>query len=259
MREIHARFIRMALITKVEAISGSYIGSRNSNQDAIFPVDADERASLFILCDGMGGHDFGNIAATVACKVISKFILNHIGKQDSKSLVENSFKLAKAQMVQMGTISPRHKDMGTTTSLLFVDKANNSVILGNIGDSRIYWFRGNQEIYRTVDHSVVMELYKKGIISKRQARTHPQKHLLSRVLSANPELPVAPDVIEYGKVKPGDFFILCSDGVWDALPDNAFETWNWFNISLTEARKQLLKECSRNATDNFSFHLIRLL
>lgn len=193
--------------------SASLIGGRNENQDC---YRSEETASglLAVVCDGMGGVNGGRIAAELAVKVIfDQFALPQ--GMDPREALENAISKANEAVFTEGSETPGLLGMGTTVTALLVN--DHYALAAHVGDSRIYQLRQGKKIFRTFDHSVVFEWVSSGVLTEEEARLSPYSNIISRVLGTHPRTEA--DISDKLPYKKGDRFLLCSDGIWGALPE----------------------------------------
>ncbi len=172
-----------------------------------------EESGLFVLADGMGGGEEGEIASKIAVDVLKRnaeIILSGT-IEDSKERLVNAVREAN-----MEVISYKHdhgfSEMGTTiTACVYRDS---TIIATNVGDSRTYLLHDGRISQRTVDHSFVQELVMNGLITEDQARVHPRRNEISNALGFNDDL--KPDVYVW-KAFNEDYVLLCCDGMWEPI------------------------------------------
>ncbi len=197
----------------------SDVGQKRSHNEDAFLFD--EKHGLAVVADGMGGHAAGEIASGIAVEMIYEFIkaMDKGGEVTWPFEYNNDFSfeanllitginLANDKILKKVEENSKLKGMGTTVVVgLF---KGDKVTIAHIGDSRAYYFRDGKLNLITEDHSWVNEQLKKGIISEEQAREHPFKNVVTQALGSGEKLLVDIDEV---KVKPGDIFLFCSDGV----------------------------------------------
>ncbi len=191
------------------------LGQRDNQEDSIFPrlgnINANDR--LFLVCDGMGGHEKGEVASAAVANAVSKWIEDNIssdGVLDDET-IEEAIRFARKQLDRFDDNSL--KKMGTT--LTMVSFHNGGVTMGHIGDSRIYHIRPSQHriLYKTIDHSLVYDLFMAGDITYEEMATSSRRNVITRALMPGEENEVSIDLTHTTNVKPGDYFYLCSDGM----------------------------------------------
>jgi len=193
---------------------------RELNEDS-FRVVAPEAESataqkglLVIVADGMGGHQSGEVASALAVETVSREYYALDGETPER--LEKAFLAANREIHQQSASRQSLGGMGTTCTALAL--VGGDAWAAHVGDSRIYLVRGGAIYRMTEDHSAVMDLVKKGILSLEQARRHGDRNILLRAMGHHEELEV-----EVWKepfpIRPGDRFVLCSDGLHDPVDD----------------------------------------
>ena len=192
---------------------------RTNNEDA-YLVDAD--LGLFIVCDGMGGHNAGEVASRAACDVLA-FEIGNMARVRERFLATGSLedaetlrKAVEAAMVtacreihRRSSKEPALTGMGTTCTLVLLG-GHDKGILAHVGDSRLYVVRGGRLHQLSEDHTYVNELLRRGSLTREQARNHPQGNVLSRALGVQSSVNAETMVFD---VDPGDTYLLCTDGL----------------------------------------------
>lgn len=248
--------------TLYEPLSFSQTGGRAINQDVIYPSagQATAQDQLFLVCDGIGGADKGEIASQLLCEAIVTYYhrlgnppLNAVHLQ---SALEAGYNAYQAYLARHPLVSR----MGTTLALLQLNE--NSVLVAHIGDSRVYHIRDGAVLFRTCDHKQVTDLVTAGIITAEQARTHPWRNRLSRAFigqnsdAAPPR--VSADCQFISDVRAGDYFFLCSDGALEQLDDYALTEVLAGDLPDQTKMQTLLGLCEGRTKDNYSGHLIHV-
>ena len=207
--------------------------------------------NLFIVADGMGGHKAGDHASRETVELITEQVSDS-RQVEPKEILKQAIEVANRKVYQDARHSIELEGMGTTAvaATVWEDK----MLVMNVGDSRLYLV--NQEEIRqiTVDHSLVEEMVKKGVLAKEDARTHPKKNIITRAVGVMST--VEPDFFEV-EWKPGDRILMCSDGLCNMLEDN--ELWLIVNSvgSLEEKAKMLVDAANGNGgKDNISVILV---
>ncbi|WIV10805.1 Stp1/IreP family PP2C-type Ser/Thr phosphatase [Proteiniborus sp. MB09-C3] len=191
---------------------------RNINQDSYYYSD-DSRLPLFVVADGMGGHNAGEVASSLAIDTIKE---NY--KREKENIIQGSLDIprfinltlmeANNRILKEAKENDNYVGMGTTITLGII--YNDEVFIGHMGDSRAYLFR-EQELYQlTQDHSLVAELVRNGSISTEEAVNHPQKNIITRALGTDNDIKV--DIINR-KLDINDVIILCTDGLTNLVAD----------------------------------------
>ena len=193
-------------------------GGRNENQDSCETVDT-KFGRLLVVCDGMGGGPSGKLASTLAVDAIIRNV-NSISEveTDISKIIGGAIKAANQALRDNIKENRANTGMGTTAVVALVSKY--CVTVGHVGDSRFYQLRGtgkNCMVFRTTDHSLVMQLVKETGISEEEARLTTPSNIITRALGTQDEVDVEINELPY---KNGDRFILCSDGIWGAMPES---------------------------------------
>jgi PPM family protein phosphatase len=193
---------------------------REINEDSIRiirPTTDDElsrRGLLAVVCDGMGGHEAGEIASRLAVEAIVQRFEGDEG--EPPPLLPRALQLANRAIFESAERNLKLRGMGTTCTALLL--RGGLAYAAHVGDSRLYLIRSDEIFLMTEDHSAVMELVRRGVISREEARHHPDKNVISRALGSHREVEVASWPQPFA-VLPGDAFLLCSDGLYDLVTD----------------------------------------
>lgn len=188
---------------------------------------ANPRHQLFVVADGMGGHAGGELASRLSCESIEKFVVETregttapLPFPPRPDLAPEANRLSVAIQVANRTIydaavrNPAFAGMGSTVvSMLANDR---DLFIGHAGDSRCYLLRADKLIPMTRDHSVVNELIASGQLRPEEAYNHPERNIVTRALGVDPN--IQPEV-NLHRLKSGDTFLLCSDGISDKTSD----------------------------------------
>lgn len=230
---------------------------RESNEDAMF-ASQDKNLPLYIVADGMGGHNAGDIASKMAVDIIKdRFISNKENLNSSrkiKKFLENIL-IETNEIIYNKSISESTcEGMGTTVVLAYY--FNNKVYIGHVGDSRAYIIRDNNISQITDDHTLVNELIKKGSITESQALNHPQRNIITQALGTSIEIEFDIDMVDFSV---GDILLLCSDGLYNMLDEkNIMETLNEYEC-LKDGVKALVDKANGNGgVDNITVITIKL-
>lgn len=166
--------------------------------------------NLFVVADGMGGHQAGEVASAIAVETILKADLTG----DIKAALQKTLETANLAILKEAEGKNELDGMGTTVALLYLEPK--LAYVTHVGDSRVYYLSGNDLKQLTCDHSLVFELVKSGEITAEEAKIHPQRNILTRALGSNETLET--EIIEI-PVAPGDKFLLCSDGLTNSISE----------------------------------------
>ena len=199
----------------VKAYAKSDVGkAREINQDSYYITeDQFSEIQIFILADGMGGCNAGEIASKMAVNCAKSYIENNIKDtpKDKESLIQligSSMEYANMVIYEISLENNEYEGMGTTLEVCLI--YGNRAYIGHVGDSRIYRIRKDIIRKLTQDHSYVQKLVQEGTITKEEAEVHPKKNMLMKALGCNAF--VEPDVMVRGFLKE-DTIVICSDGL----------------------------------------------
>ncbi len=193
---------------------------RQGNEDALF---ADGERGVFIVADGMGGHVAGEVASQIVTETVGPGVSEAIeqglrGPALRKRMLE-LIEEANQRILERAQDEPEKRGMGTTLTLLAL-VPDDGYVIDQVGDSRGYLLREGELRQITRDHTVVQQQVDRGALTPEQARDHPLSHILTRALGTDN----AVTADSYGAdVKPGDVFLLCSDGLSGMVPDSRLQ------------------------------------
>lgn len=234
------------------------IGGKTNQEDYIWPEPgkATLHNKVFIVSDGVGGHDSGEIAS----RIISEYVGNAIGKLENRemsgAIIDGLLMAAKKTMVNYAYQQGLNTDMATTFTLLVL--AEKKVFISWCGDSRIYHIRGNKILYKTIDHSLVNSLIKSGEITEDEAQNHPRKNVILRAIRADESEPQA-DHHLISDIMDGDYFLLCTDGLLENISDSDLIFLLTQNdkgsIDIIKGFEQF---CKNKTRDNYSMYLLKV-
>jgi protein phosphatase len=234
------------------------LGHRSNQEDYIYPLQGQATAAtrLFLLCDGMGGHEHGEVASQTVAQAMAGVLEPCLdGDTLADEHILQAVEQAYTHLECMDSDSLRKA--GTTMTMLALHKGGATV--AHIGDSRIYHFRPKDGtiLYVSRDHSLVYELYQAGEISREEMATHPRKNIITRAIMPGADNRSRPDIMHTTDLKPGDYFMLCSDGILEHITDE--ELLALFASDRSDEEKcQRLKELTADNADNHSAYIIRI-
>ncbi len=231
---------------------------REHNEDTI---QYDQDIGLYVLADGMGGYNAGEVASGIAVKTIVNLVREALARETLEQpdretglnrpsiILRDAIQRANKIIYQTSKTQPQCEGMGTTiVCCLFYD---NKVTMAHVGDSRLYRLRADRFEQLTMDHSLLQELVDRGFYSAEEAQRATNKNYVTRALGVEPNVDV--EIHEEPAVK-GDFYLLCSDGLSDMVEDEDIHlTINTFSANLDTVAKQLIQLTNDNGgRDNVS-------
>jgi len=200
------------------SVVGNY---RGNNEDK---CHADAQARFFLVADGMGGQSAGEKASELAIELISERLAAQLDFQGGREpdvirVIDGAVSYANGEIMALGELDARYKNMGTT--ITFLVAAPDGLYVGGIGDSRVYLLRDGRFEQLTKDHSLTQALLDAGTISREDAANHRYKNVLYRYLGTKE----GGTGTEAKRIVPrtGDRFLLCTDGVSDGIPPAAIQ------------------------------------
>ena len=243
------------------------IGSKDNQEDFLWPSPAkvNERQRIFILCDGMGGQDSGEIASETAATSIGVYLTSHRPKDGyiTEELLNDALSYAYDELDKKDNPSSQRK-MGTTMACVILHRGG--VLAAHIGDSRIYHIRpslANTEnglsgiIYQSADHSLVNDLIRAGELTEEEAKTFSQKNVITRAMQPHLERRYKAEVYNIDDVQQGDFFFICCDGVLEQLSNEKLGSIISEESFGDEDKAAAIKSvCDGKTKDNYSCWLI---
>ncbi|MDE7420473.1 MAG: protein phosphatase 2C domain-containing protein [Muribaculaceae bacterium] len=226
-------------------------GERDNQEDSRYP-DEDKPstgAAAFAVCDGVGGCDKGEVASATVCKKIGGLMSCHKNSDDFSDekfqyILDQSFKALDEKS------DKSNRGMGTT--LTFLAFHSSGVMAAHIGDSRIYQIRpGEGIIYRSEDHSLVNALLRSGNLSPDKVKDHPKGNVITRCMNANDGTRERDEatVVNLQDIAPGDYFLLCTDGVSGKVDEE--ELIELYSSDRSDEEKyQYLANACKDSSDN---------
>jgi PPM family protein phosphatase len=225
---------------------GSDLGrQRQGNEDNYFV-----RAPLFVVADGMGGAQAGEVASQMAVESFDGGLPQGTPAEGLVHIIED----ANRRIHERSRTDAQRAGMGTTLTAAYVGEGD--VTIAHVGDSRAYLLRGGDLTRLTRDHSLVGELVARGKLTEEQAESHPQRSVITRALGPEPAVEV--DVQVY-QARPGDVILLCSDGLTSMVPESRVKPILADAGSLEQAGRELIAAANEaGGRDNITVVLFRL-
>ena len=225
---------------------------RKVNQDYVYasaqPVGV--LPNLFIVADGMGGHNAGDYASKSTVETIIKEVENTNDKYPNP-ILDAAIKKANHHIIELAENCEELSGMGTTVVAATID--GNELVVANVGDSRLYVLDGELKQI-TIDHSLVEEMVRMGGLDRAEARNHPKKNIITRAIGALDTVRV--DFFEV-ELKKGDMVLLCSDGLTNMLEDKEIEEILKDKGSMKDKADRLISAANENGgKDNIAVVLI---
>lgn len=233
---------------------------RTNNEDSIFAKIYNKDVALFIVADGLGGYESGEVASSILVDKISKYIEDNLklvvnySEQKIKNVIHVALILANNEIYRLEKTDDKYKGMGTTVVLLL--KVKSKLFYVSIGDSRMYYITKNKSNITqvTVDDTYVNELIRTNLINEEEASTHPQKHILTKAVGILKGIEFDVNILD----KKSGYVILCSDGITNMIVKeellNSVKEFKFENLA-----DELINLANKNGgVDNISAIVVEL-
>ena len=238
----------------VKTFSITDIGKkRKLNQDFVYTSEqpVGNLPNLFIVADGMGGHNAGDYASKVSVETMVEDIRNNPGT-DHPRILEQAIRTANSLIRKKARESAELEGMGTTVGAATCE--GNSLCVANVGDSRLYVANHREIRQITRDHSWVAEMVRRGGLGREEARNHPDKNIITRAVGADDS--VRPDFFTV-RLEEGDLILMCTDGLTNMLEDGEIRMILAGARDIVEKAQELVTAANeRGGRDNISVILI---
>jgi serine/threonine protein phosphatase PrpC len=249
----------MSTLTPAGKITAASVSDRGLNPKRPLNEDsflADAARGIFVVADGVGGAEAGEVASAAAIDVLNQAFHQKLAAgEDAEDLMELAIQRANNSIHQMAVENPRLSSMATTVVALHLD--GHTATFGHVGDSRLYRLTPDGKLAReTADHSVVEEEVRAGRMTPEQAANHPSKNVISRALGAEALVEVDMKTTE---VEEGSTFLLCTDGITRHLPDNELREVLMSGRSAEAICAEMKQRCfQRGAEDNLTAVIVQV-
>lgn len=236
-------------------------GKKPNQEDSLFPPEgeATQDTRVFIVCDGMGGHEHGEVASACVAETIGMMTVNQqlCSTIEMRSLFEKALQQAYANLDELDK-SDVEKKMGTTLTFLAI--CTDGMLLAHVGDSRIYQLRpGKGVVFQTRDHSLVNDLIASGELTEQEARTFPQRNVITRAIQPHQEYPAKATFNVITDIRKDDLFLLCCDGVTEQLNNDDICRLMLSPKTLDKRIADVRNECkARGTKDNNTAYAIEI-
>ena len=225
---------------------------RKINQDCLFTceVPLGNLPNLFIVADGMGGHNAGDYASAYTVKAIEREVMINEDTEPVR-IIKEAIECANDEIYRKAEAEPDYQGMGTTVVVATI--IDDIMYVANVGDSRLYVI--NDDIKQiTKDHSLVEEMIRMGEIDRESARTHPDKNIITRAIGVSPRIDV--DFFEVD-LKKGDYILMCSDGLSNMIEDEEIRMIMQGQRDIVEKAESLIKAANNNGgKDNIAVVIV---
>jgi len=237
------------------------VGMKRQNNEDNYLIN--DELSVYVVCDGMGGHAGGEYASQIAVTTVEEVLSNirdenldvdtATDEQITQEKIKYAVRLAGKRIYERAQADPEYRGMGTTAVILLFRKG--MAYLAHVGDSRGYLIRGGEITQRTEDHSWVNEQIKAGLITAETAKHHRFRNIITRSLGFQEEVEIDTQVL---RAEPGDLYLLCSDGLSNLIEDREMVEL-LVEKSFQETARELVDIAnSRGGDDNITLVIARV-
>lgn len=235
----------------------SHIGRKDNQEDNVYPLfeNANVNQRVFILCDGVGGQDYGEVASRTVCDTVGDYLeqryktCGDVDTDDINRAIEEAY----------DALNEKDKDKKSTMATTFtcVCTTKSGVIVAHMGDSRIYQIRPLRGImYQSADHSLVNALLASGEITPEEAKSYPKRNVITRAIQPTTDKRFCAEIHLLSDIKAGDYFFLCCDGVLEQLTNERLVEILSSEHSDEEKLALLEAESADKTKDNYTAYLI---
>ncbi len=227
--------------------------ARNNNQDDVLGLVKEDGDSLYVLCDGMGGHNGGAVACKKCINAFKKEFIKskYTNIEEAKEWLYKIILKANKEIIAAGTKDVSLKGMGTTVVCVLVSKEFK--VYASVGDSRLYSYNKKHLTQISEDQTFAAALYKAGYINKKEAMNHPRRSMLLCAVGA----PNGTLDVQVKEIKGNDNYLICSDGLYNMVDDSKIKKILDENIPIKDKADKLIDEANENGGfDNISVILL---
>lgn len=240
----------------ISSVSFSGIGKRTNNEDAFYTeINKDGNIGLFMVCDGVGGQNKGEVASALVCTSFKEFLETNPDLSDI-NWVQEAIKYTEQKFDFHQVENPDTKGMASTLTL--VSFREKDVLIAHCGDSRVYHFRNNEILLQTKDHSYINWMIDRGELTLEEAKIHPKKNVITRCISGIKN-PTKADIYIISDIQVNDFLLLCTDGVLEAWNNRELLKLLKPENELQMITDEMEDKCSLLSNDNYTATLIKII
>ncbi|MEM9888425.1 MAG: PP2C family serine/threonine-protein phosphatase [Bacteroidota bacterium] len=236
------------------------VGQRKQNEDYIYPLpqQASIEDRLFIVADGMGGTPKGEVASRLVVETFVRQYQTQKMPTINQPFLSKSIQAMQSELDDYIQLHPASSNLGSTIAVLQLHAKGASI--AHIGDSRVYHIRGEKVLFKTKDHSLVNELVDQQVITEEEAVHHPKRHILTQAIQGGAQQkPVFSQHHIKENILAGDYFFLCSDGIFGGLSEDDLLKLLSDASKKDEYKMQQIKAiCQQHSSDNYSAYLIKI-
>ncbi|MBQ8003287.1 MAG: Stp1/IreP family PP2C-type Ser/Thr phosphatase [Clostridia bacterium] len=220
------------------------VGMKRHNNEDSYIINEVNKDKIFIVADGMGGHNAGEIASLEACRMIESFIINSTG-DDIESIMREGVQKANRELFIRAAEDEKLNGMGTTIDVCVIK--DGVLHVAHVGDSRVYLIDENSIEKITKDHSVVGMMIDSGTLTEEQAKVHPQRHYITRAVGTTMTVEVD---IEQRSIHSPQKILMCTDGLTNMVSKEEIHRIVNGNESVSAAASELVSKAKENGGDD---------
>ena len=226
----------------------SGIGRRKVNEDFLYPEFPSNQNSLYMVCDGLGGMAYGELAS----KMTALAVQNYMDKVElySKDVVASSIHFANNLIKEFSSEHPKTKGMSSTLAMLVQNE--DDFFAGWVGDSRIYHIRDGDVLFKSKDHSYKELLTSMGV---EEEETKGMGHIITQAIGGKQK--IKPGLARIGDIKTGDYLVLLTDGVLEGVPEVEFLNYFKSKNESETILEQIVNLCSEKSRDNHTLYILK--
>ncbi len=224
---------------------------RSNNEDSYLICENRLKDNLFLIADGMGGHNAGEVASAMATRTIREAFLEINSEVDYNTFLRDAIQMANEKVYKSSLIDSQYNNMGTTLSVLILSK--DRIYIGHVGDSRIYYMTENTIQQLTTDHTLVQAMIDNGSITKEEAKTNNYRNVLTQAIGTSRKVTIS--LIESKiPMRKEIKFLLCSDGLTEGVSDEVIHSVLNETSPLEQRLNKLMKlALDSGSKDNITF------
>lgn len=241
----------------------SEIGRKDNQEDYLWPLEATTEQRVFIMCDGVGGQDSGEVASQTAATALGEWLTANWPEDGivTKEIFETALSHAYDALDAVDTADTESvRKMGTTMTCVVLHEGG--VLAAHIGDSRIYQVRpllvseDKGILYQSWDHSLVNDLFRAGELTEEEARNFPRKNVITRAMQPHLERRCKADIHSLTDIQAGDYLFLCCDGVLERLTNDELRRILATDVTDAEKLAAIKAICDEGTRDNYTCWLV---
>ena len=219
------------------------VGMKRHNNEDSYIVNETHEDKIFIVADGMGGHNAGEIASLEACRIIESYILQNEG--DIDRILEDGVIKANRDIFVRSNENPALNGMGTTIDACIIK--DGKLHVAHVGDSRVYIISKDEMRRITKDHSIVGMMLEEGSITEEEARVHPQRNYITRAVGS--AINVEVDIVTED-VHGGEWVLMCTDGLTNMIPKREMHSIITGAKNVNDGACELVRKAKENGGDD---------